>query len=55
MDRPFDSAGTNARYAYNGQLSPGASFAMAIKVYVDYGIYQGASGQGRIWAIVNNV
>jgi hypothetical protein len=55
MDRPFDSAGTNARYARSTALSPGASFAMAIKVYVDYGIYQGASGQGRIWAIVNNV
>jgi hypothetical protein len=55
MDAPFDSAGSNARYAFDGVLTPGESFAMAIKVYVDYGIYQGQSGQGRIWAIVNDV
>jgi len=54
-DFPFDSPGTEAVYAYSGILTPGDSFAMAIKVYVPYGIYEGQSGQGTIWAIVNDV
>ncbi len=54
-DAPFDSAGTEAVYAYTGILTPGDSFAMAIKLYVPYGIYEGQSGTGTIWAIVNDV
>lgn len=51
-DFPFDYPGTRAVYAYNGTLYPGDSFAMAVKVYVPYGIYEGQSNAGRIWAIV---
>jgi hypothetical protein len=53
-DGPFDT-GSQAAYAFNGILTPGGSFAMAIKVYVPYGIYEGPSNQGIIWAIVNDV
>jgi len=41
--------------AVDGQLTPGDSFVMGIKVRVPYGIYEGASNQGYITAIVNDV
>ncbi|RLI92520.1 MAG: hypothetical protein DRO95_02040 [Candidatus Altiarchaeales archaeon] len=58
-DCPFDFPGTNAVYANEvagrTPLVPGDSFALAIKVYVPYGIYEGPSNQGRIYIIVNDV
>jgi len=55
-DAPFHLC-SNSNYAWNstsdGNLVPGDSFAMNIKVYVPYGIYEGST-TGEIWAIVNN-
>ena len=57
-DLPFNLCG-NSGYAWdsaaNGDLTPGESFYMKIKAYVPYGIYEGASGTGKITAIVNKV
>ncbi len=59
-DYPFDFSGTNAVFADDvvghptNTLWPGDSFALAIKVYVPYGIYEGQSEAGRIWAIVTS-
>jgi hypothetical protein len=54
-DAPFHLC-DNSNYAWNysadGYLVPGDSFAMGIKVYVPYGIYEG-SVTGQITAIVN--
>lgn len=61
-DYPFDFIGTNAVYVNNvtslsdsNFLYPGDSIALAIKVYVPYGIYEGPSNQGKIWIIVSDV
>jgi len=56
-DYPFSFSGTRAVYADDvvgstGDLLPGDSFALAVKVYVPYGIYEGVSNPGKIWAIV---
>jgi hypothetical protein len=53
-DEPFHLCG-NVNYAWtttDGNLVPGDSFAMGIRVYVPYGVAAGAS-TGRITAIVN--
>jgi hypothetical protein len=56
-DAPFHKC-TNVNYAWDsavdGQLVPGDSFAMKIQVYVPFGIYEGQSNAGKIFAIVNN-
>ncbi|MBN2013672.1 MAG: hypothetical protein JW778_00680 [Candidatus Altiarchaeota archaeon] len=57
-DSPFHlCANVNYAYDYNVEgtpLVPGDSFAMGIKAYVPYGIYEGSSS-GKITAIVNDV
>lgn len=58
-DSPFHLC-TNVNYAYDSgvegtPLVPGDSFAMGIKAYIPYGIYEGASSTGTITAIVNDV
>jgi hypothetical protein len=59
-DYPFSFLNTNAVFANEvvghptNHLWPGDSFALAIKVYVPYGIYEGQSQDGRIWAIVTS-
>jgi hypothetical protein len=59
-DYPFDYPGTAAVFADDvvgfplPTLWPGDSFALAIKVYVPYGIYEGQSNPGKIWAIVTS-
>jgi len=56
-DAPFHLC-SNVNYAWDstvdGQLVPGDSFAMNIKVYVPFGIYEGSTS-GTITAIVNGV
>ncbi len=59
-DAPFHLC-SNVNYAYDYNetgtptyLVPGDSFAMKIKVYVPFGIYEGQAQAGTIWAIVNN-
>ncbi len=55
-DRPFDAC-ANSVYAWDaaisGPLTPGDSFYMWIKAYVPFGIYEGASNDGYITAVVN--
>ena len=59
-DYPFSFSGTPAVFADDvvglptATLWPGDSFALAIKVYVPYGIYEGVSNPGKIWAIVTS-
>ncbi|MBN2014252.1 MAG: hypothetical protein JW778_03640 [Candidatus Altiarchaeota archaeon] len=59
-DCPFDYSGTTAVFADDvvgfptATLWPGDSFALAIKVYVPYGIYEGQSVPGKIWAIATS-
>lgn len=56
-DCPFDRPGTEAVFATDvvdfptATLYPGDSIVMAIKVYIPYGIYEGQSNPGKIWAI----
>ncbi|RLI91561.1 MAG: hypothetical protein DRO95_04110 [Candidatus Altiarchaeales archaeon] len=56
-DYPFNLC-SNVDYAWyepvDGPLVPGDSFAMKIGVLVPYGIYEGPSNSGRIYAIVSD-
>ncbi len=63
-DYPFNECSDNyTEYAWNttngsdgdGFLVPGESFSMGIKVHVPYGIYEGASNQGKITVLANSV
>ncbi len=58
-DYPFNLCGPGySTYVWNstrdGPLTPGDSFAVGIKVYVPFGIYEGTSNLGFITAIVND-
>lgn len=58
-DAPFHLCNNN-EYAWNStargeNLVPGDSFAMKIKAFVPYGIYEGSSNPGTLTVIVNEV
>lgn len=57
-DKPFNLC-SNVNYAWDysvdGYLVPGDSFAMKIGVKVPYGIYEGPSNSGQIYALVNTL